>query len=233
MIWNSTTLQEYQESLADHLLAEISRVCGPAAPPLEQAEELARGVAAYCAIQGPDRTLPASYISMLLARALRGIGAEAAAACFAVADANRDGAARAGAAGIWTGEITPDWWNVFASGLVRPARWLSADGEAMWVLDFARLAKDGNDSLELALCRGVRIILEQLAEAWDETGGDGVLGLTGLRPVADASDAVRRAARRRARELSLYCDSVLEHMAPARAWKDRPRVLVLDLAINR
>ncbi len=106
----------------------------------------------------------------------------------------------------------------------------------MWTLDFRRLRKEQAGWLEITLLPGLRALLEQLAPAWDDFSGAGLLGLRGLYAAGFAPTPRRRKkAKRHSRYAPLdapairaFCLRVLTHLQTARGWLRTPSVLYLD-----
>lgn len=199
------------------------------------AEAVSAAVTTYLADQHLAPPLPDDYLHLLIYRALRTL--------------NQNDAARAWAAAhlpgidlpvfdpdIWPGPVPLLVWQLFASRLVRPARTLTAEGNTLWTLDFRRLRLEEAGWLEITLLPGLRALLEQLAPAWDDTSGAGLLGLRGLYAAGFAPTPRRRKkAKTRSRYAPLdapairaFCLRVLAHLQTARRWTRTPDVLYLD-----
>jgi hypothetical protein len=120
---------------------------------------------------------------------------------------------------------------VLGSGLVQASRWLAVHPGTVWTLDLPRLLHRKGDHLELALFRGLDLILDTLAGLWDASDGEGVLGLRRSAEAArlllgPATPAARLCALRN--ELRDACDIRLDILGAARGWTARPRVLFTD-----
>ncbi len=199
------------------------------------AEAVATAVVHYLATQRLSPPLPDDYLHLLIYRALRFL--------------HQDAAARAWAAAhlpgadlpvfdpeVWPGPVPLLVWQLFASRLVRPARTLTAEGRILWTLDFRRLRQEQAGWLEITLLPGLRALLEQLAPAWDESSGAGLLGLRGLYAAGFApTPRHRRKTRSHSRyapldapALRAFCLRVLAHLQSTRGWRHAPDVLYLD-----
>ena len=198
------------------------------------AEAVAAAVVAYLADQRLAPPLPDDYLHLLIYRALRSL--------------NQPDAARRWAAAhlpgvdvpvfdpdVWPGPVPLLVWQLFASRLVRPARTVTAEGRILWTLDFRRLRKEQAGWLEITLLPGLRALLEQLAPAWDESAGAGLLGLRGLYAAGFAPTPRRRKPKAHsayapldAPALRAFCLRVLAHLQHARGWTRTPDVLYLD-----
>ncbi|HRX05605.1 MAG TPA: hypothetical protein P5306_00780 [Kiritimatiellia bacterium] len=217
-------------------LEELLRTTGNTAPlDPAAAEAVSSAVIAYLADQRLAPPLPDDYLHLLIYRALRTL--------------NQNDAARSWAAthlpgidlpvfdpDLWPGPVPLLVWQLFASRLVRPARTLTAEGKILWTLDFRRLRREEAGWLEITLLPGLRALIEQLAPAWDETYGAGLLGLRGLYAAGFAPTPRRRQkAKRHSRYTPLdapairaFCLRVLAHLQTARGWTRTPDVLYLD-----
>ena len=200
------------------------------------AEAVSAAVVAYLADQRLAPPLPDDYLHLLIYRALRTL--------------HQDSAARAWAAAhlpgvdlpvfdpdVWPGPVPLLVWQLFASRLVRPARTVTAAGKILWTLDFRRLRKEQAGWLEITLLPGLRALLEQLAPAWDEFSGAGLLGLRGLYAAGFAPTPGRRRKKSKSHSayapldapaLRAFCLRVLAHLQAARGWTRTPDVLYLD-----
>ena len=203
------------------------------------AEAVAAAAVAYLADQRLAPPLPGDYLHLLIYRALRSL--------------NQPDAARRWAAAhlpgvdvpvfdpdVWPGPVPLLVWQLFASRLVRPARTVTAEGRILWTLDFRRLRKEQAGWLEITLLPGLRALLEQLAPAWDESSGAGLLGLRGLYAAGFAPTPRRRKPKAHsayapldAPALRAFCLRVLAHLQHARGWRQIPDVLYLDFPSRR
>ena len=198
------------------------------------AEAVSAAVVAYLADQRLAPPLPDDYLHLLIYRALRSLN-------------QRDDAGRWAAAhlpgldvpvfdpDVWPGPVPLLVWQLFASRLVHPARTVTAEGRILWTLDFRRLRKEQAGWLEITLLPGLRALLEQLAPAWDESAGAGLLGLRGLYAAGFAPTPRRRKTKAHsayapldAPAIRAFCLRVLAHFQHARGWTRTPDVLYLD-----
>lgn len=203
------------------------------------AEAVSAAVVAYLADQRLAPPLPDDYLHLLIYRALRSLN-------------QRDAADRWAAAhlpgidvpvfdpDVWPGPVPLLVWQLFASRLVRPARTVTAEGRILWTLDFRRLRKEQAGWLEITLLPGLRALLEQLAPAWDDSAGAGLLGLRGLYAAGFAPTPRRRKPKAHsayapldAPALRAFCLRVLAHLQAARGWRQIPDVLYLDFPSRR
>ena len=205
------------------------------------AEAVSAAVVAYLADQRLAPPLPDDYLHLLIYRALRSLN-------------QRDAAGRWAAAHLpgidvpvfdpdgWPGPVPLLVWQLFASRLVRPARTITAEGRILWTLDFRRLRKEQAGWLEITLLPGLRALLEQLAPAWDDSAGAGLLGLRGLYAAGFAPTPGRRRKKSKSHSayapldapaLRAFCLRVLAHLQAARGWRQIPDVLYLDFPSRR
>ena len=200
------------------------------------AEAVAAAVVAYLADQRLAPPLPDDYLHLTIYRALRSLNQNDA--------ANRWAAAHLPGIDlpvfdpdVWPGPVPLLVWQLFASRLVRPARTVTAAGKILWTLDFRRLRKEQAGWLEITLLPGLRALLEQLAPAWDDSSGAGLLGLRGLYAAGFAPTPGRRRKKSKSHSayapldapaLRAFCLRVLAHLQAARGWRQIPDVLYLD-----
>ena len=198
------------------------------------AEAVAAAAVAYLADQRLSPPLPDDYLHLLIYRALRSLNQPDAARRWAAAHLPGIDVPVFDPA-VWPGPVPLLVWQLFASRLVRPARTVTAEGRILWTLDFRRLRKEQAGWLEITLLPGLRALLEQLAPAWDESAGAGLLGLRGLYAAGFAPTPRRRKPKAHsayapldAPALRAFCLRVLAHLQHARGWTRTPDVLYLD-----
>jgi len=121
---------------------------------------------------------------------------------------------------------------LYGTGMVRPSEWVVTGDQAIWVLDLKQMTLYGHAPLELLFFRSMLLILDAVADIWDECSGDGVLGLrhvctaaAGLLGVSERADAVSDLAA----EIVDACTSKLDQLREARGWLTSPSVMNLDL----
>ena len=205
------------------------------APEPAAAEAVAAAVVQYLADQRLSPPLPDDYLHLLIYRALRSLGQAAAARTWAAAHLPGADLPVFDPA-VWPGPVPLIVWQLFTSGLVRPTRTITAAGRILWTLDFRRLRREQAGWLEITLLPGLRALLEQLAPAWDETSGAGILGLRGLYAAGFAPTPRRRKkpnphspfAPLDAPAIHAFCLRVLARLQSLRGWRRAPDVLYLD-----
>jgi len=121
---------------------------------------------------------------------------------------------------------------VFGTGMVGPSQWIVTGDHAMWVLDLREMTIREDAPLELLFFKGMQIVIESMADVWDESRGDGVLGLRHICCAAskllcaseDASSVTELTT-----EIKGMCTSKLNQLRDLRGWLTTPMVLNLDL----
>jgi hypothetical protein len=119
---------------------------------------------------------------------------------------------------------------VLGTGLVRPAVWSVTGDTTVWVLDLTPLTRRGRDRLELVFFGSLNVVLETIADLWDASRGNGVLGLNHVSASAAAllgGLAGKRQITQLARELCLTCAGKLDHLRAQRGWRTAPIVMNL------
>ena len=219
--------------LRDHLAAMLREVRLDATT----AEAVAAAVTTYLDDQQLALPLPDDYLHLLIYRALRTLNQNDAARLWAQTHHLGNGDVPIFDPELWPGPVPLIVWQLFASRLVRPLRTITAEGRILWTLDFRRLRREQAGWLEITLLPGLRALLEQLAPAWDESSGAGLLGLRGLYAAGFAPTPRRR--RTKAKTYSAYapldapsirsfCLRVLANLQHPRSWTTTPDVLYLD-----
>ncbi len=233
MIWRSgELLQKDQDALCDYLAGQIAAASTSFSP--SQAREIARGVTAYCSGFMTEQGVSSDYMALLLSRALWCLGEKDLA--MTLVDRQQLDSRQAGLflSSPEGGAVSVDAWNLMDSRLVRPSEWAVENQSTVWVLDFARIKMEPQDFVELVFLQGLRILLERTAEIWDATGGQGVLGLKGLRDwLVVRKKAGPRSVRGLMEEIGAFCRDVMMKNQAKRAWADCPRVINLDIPLRR
>lgn len=206
MIWNP------QDSIAPSvpeavfsISAEINDACSDRfLLDLQGIEELAKAV--ECALEEQDDLArdDSKQILLLASRALSSLGEEEAARRLAI----------------------------LGSGTVRPSEWHVVGGRDVWVLDLSQLLAGNGTGLELAFFIAINIVLESMADVWDESSGSVVLGLRHVSPAASklaGNSSGKKAASALAAEIRMACERKLCRMRLVRGWRESPEVLSLDM----
>ena len=208
MIWNTVenTPAAAREAMASYLAGEINSVnIGSSRLSEESVRELARGVAAY--LQGDSAAgfcMETDRLLRLTSQALATVG-------------EKELARRL---------------LVFGTGLARSTESNMAASQGMLVIDLKRLTVKPDDCLELIFFRSLTSVLGIVAEAWDETEGDGALGLRGVGATAAALLGPAKARPRKIVALTVeilaHCRRNLESLRALRHWRHVPQLVNLD-----
>lgn len=199
----SQECKERSEAVA-HIVGKMSEICDEECFCEDYAEEIARAVEAYLDREVNCTFAESGYLMMLASRALSSVG-----------DAR-----------------TARRLLIFGTGLVRPSEWVVSGDSTMWVLDLRQLTVKDDISLELIFLNSLNTILESIAEIWDVTKGEGILG---LRHICSAVVSllgeieVQKAGSMLTKEIISMCESKLDRISSERNWINRPRVMNLDV----
>jgi len=235
MIWRTSEHARRSAAIHQHVISEITAACGEHPLPPEQVNEVAHAVEAYWSEFPSDVSLPSDYVKLMVARALAGAGEGDAARRLAMATAKDEEGRGAVEAFLEFTHLPPEVWLLFASGLVRPSRWMMAGVDWVWVLDLSRLTIGQGDRTELAVLQALRAVMRTVAEVWDVSKGRGVLGLKELRAtamrLAVPADSAR-AVERWTGVVRTYCGDLLGALQSERGWETRPELVVLDVGVR-
>ncbi len=117
----------------------------------------------------------------------------------------------------------------FSQGVIRPADWAGARVDRMWTLDFSRLKLSETEKHEITLYRCIRTMLDNMYAFWDETRGEGVLGLKGLALLKVEDGARQKHTLTDSDALLEYITDLLSQQKDRRDWQAVPSLLNLDL----
>ncbi|MBN1269233.1 MAG: hypothetical protein JXB04_06570 [Kiritimatiellae bacterium] len=232
MIWaQADPLPADTSALQTHLQVRVADVCGEIPVRGEAVREAARAVAQYCLQDLGAACVPDDCLEALMSRSLAGAGEVEAAE---VLLARGHGARMTQAAALMLqSRVGAAWaWKACATRLVRTSQWSAVTVRDVWVLDLDVVSWSADDGLELALFGVVRGLIERMADVWEQTGGQGWLGLRGLaRRAGMLLQCGERsaAAGRLAAEVRRFGEQVLRAQARRRGWADCPGILNLDL----
>ena len=119
------------------------------------------------------------------------------------------------------------------TGMIKLSKWDAAEGEAVWMLDIRQMIDRNKSFLEILFFRSLHIILEFIADVWDESNGRGILGLRHIRDAAFAlkSNNIKKKKKSQAfvREVKALCARKLEVISNKRGWRYSPEVMILDV----
>jgi hypothetical protein len=205
MIWDIQGSPEGRCSvLVSYLANEIEGICGKEILlASDQVEEVASAIESFLTEEGAESP-DERYLVVLAAKALQSVGEERAARRL----------------------------FVLGSGLVTPSEWEVTGGNAVWVVDLRQMTVDGQTALEMVFFTSLHIVLDAIAEVWDETDGRGTLG---LKHVCQTASGLLGGVERKGRlsalaaEIVDVCERKLERIGEVRGWKESPRILNLDL----
>ncbi len=121
---------------------------------------------------------------------------------------------------------------VFGTGLAEPAVWEFTGGQRVWSLDLRQVTVRDNAWLELRFFPLLTRIVRGVSEVWNESSGEGTLG---LRPVCQSARGLLGGSRSSGdRQLSAevlrHCRAVLDQVGAESGWRSRPRVVNLDVS---
>ncbi|MBN2301525.1 MAG: hypothetical protein JXN60_03310 [Lentisphaerae bacterium] len=119
---------------------------------------------------------------------------------------------------------------LLGTGLVSPSAWEVTDNRTMWVLDLKRIAVWNSASLEMVFFRSLHMILDAIADVWDEVDGQGMLGLRHVCATASALQGNKKnAIQGFTEEIRDLCRRKLMQIGQERGWNHAPRVMDLDM----
>lgn len=233
MIWNYTN-EPPADPLVKHIQAELTDagITHTGAVGETARHAAAEAVAAFLRHEGRT-TVASEYLLMLTARALWAVGDEYAARRLVDSVGRTLDFSRHYADAACTAGVTLDEWAFFfTSRAVRPAKFPSLGGDTLWVLDMAKLVSSPAPGLEMGVLRAIQAALARLADIWEDTDGNGLLGLSRLHQASGlilAAPPTARKSRRLAKELTKYCWSCLEVLRMRHGWTRQPGLVCLDL----
>ncbi|MDP6524128.1 MAG: hypothetical protein QGI24_09245 [Kiritimatiellia bacterium] len=203
---NRLSGEQEDSALVSHISEQVAEICGH--EHLIQSGniyDIAHAVASFIDDSDHSHSVDSSYLVMLASQALSSIG---------------------------EGEAAHRVY-LFGTGMVRPAQWEVSGSEAMWVLDLREMTVLADADLEIVFFNSLAMILDSIAAVWDETGGNGVLG---LRHVSSAVAALlggfesKNQMQDLTSEIKDMCTCKLESVSQDRNWESVP--LVMDLDVN-
>lgn len=186
-----------------HIQSEIADICGSDADTDFCREEIAKAIEYFLENEHKDEFIESKTLTMLAAQVLASIG--------------DPGSARR--------------LMLFSSGMVKPSEWIVTGDKDVWVINLKEITMQEDASLELIFFRGVQLVLDSIADVWDECSGDGVLG---LRHVCLAAASLLGAPRN-SRAVAELSDEIIDtsigklhQLKNERNWDSVPFVLNLD-----
>ncbi len=186
-----------------HIQSEISDICGVDVDTEFCREEIAKAIEFFLENDHKSEFIESKTLTNLAAQVLTSIG--------------DPGSARR--------------LMLFSSGMVKPSEWVVTGDKDVWVLNLKEITMQEDASLELIFFRGVQLVLDSIADVWDECAGDGVLG---LRHVCLAAASLLGAPRN-SKAVAMLSDEIIDtsiaklaQLKRERGWESVPFVLNLD-----
>jgi len=195
-------------------------------------DEIARSVAEFAAQRANGMLIPSDYLLILTCRALWASGAgQTARALLRMKgpELNIDGACS-------DAVFNSDFFHclntrpAFLRALHSSASVWSLTGP-YWILDLREVFPLPETGLEMTVWRVMHILMQNLAELWESSGGRGSLGIRNMRYLSAAILGFARRSRQERRftaEMICNCEYDLASAATARDWRLTPVVLDLD-----
>lgn len=203
MIWNPKQMGATPLPAIEDLVEELSALCGATlGDDIDKLADVAVAVEATLEEQASDVAQAPGMVVALASKALWAIGETRA-------------ARRLGLLGA--GVILPTEWNV-------------AGGATMWVVDLRPLWPRDGVLMELQVLGSLDMVLDCMADVWDDSDGRGILGLRHLEDVASRMN--RRKSGRRAWESEILagCAARLRTIGAMRGWRVRPDLMALHMS---
>ena len=191
--------------IVTHVTGEFKKVCAEAVVDNPEAlYEVAKAVEHFLDTEAKCSFVESDKIVMLASQALSSVGEEKAARRMIL----------------------------YGSGLVRPSEWIVTGEDSMWVLDLKQITVREDAMLELFFYKSLYVVLDSISDIWDQTSGNGTLGLRHVCAAAknlsgDESKSVRLSAVEN--EIIDVCRCRLEQMSADRNWTEVPGVVNLDV----
>lgn len=236
MILNEPNISAHPgvEPLAREIADGIRRA-GADAPDqgvLVYGDEIARSVAEFAAQRANGMLIPSDYLLILTCRALWASGAGQTARALLRTkgpELNIDGTCS-------DAVFNSDFFHclntrpAFLRALRSSASVWSLAGP-YWILDLREVFPLPETGLEMTVWRVMHILMQNLAELWESSGGRGSLGIRNTRHISTAILGFARRSRQErqfAAEAIRHCEHDLAAAATARDWRLTPVVLDLD-----
>jgi hypothetical protein len=204
MICNPETLPEQGGSvILSHIQAELAEVCGSEDGTAPCHDEVARAIQLFLENEAETEFVDARTLTLMAAQALKSLGQGG--------DARR--------------------LILFGSGMVRPSEWVVTGDQAIWVLNLKDIALREDASLEIIFFKGIQVVLDSIADVWDASGGDGIMGLKHVFLAASSLLGAPRnskAVQKLCEEIREICIGKLQQIGRERGWHAEPFVLNLD-----
>ncbi len=200
---DDSNMQNGELPVVSHIQSEIDAICGNDIDTEFLHEEISRAIDYFLKNESGAQYVKDTDITALAAKVFSSIGEQ--------------GTARR--------------LMLFGTGMVKPAEWIVSGDKDVWVVNLKEITMQADASLELIFFRGIQIVLDSIADVWDECSGDGVLG---LRHVCLAASSLLGAPRN-SKAVAVLSEEIIDttmaklhQLKKVRGWRDVPFVLNLD-----
>jgi hypothetical protein len=109
---------------------------------------------------------------------------------------------------------------LFGAGVIKPLKWDVAGEDTLWALDVDYIMMGNPVDCELLIFPTLNVILASICDLWDESGGQGMLGLLHTRRALRSSLQIG---------LKQGCEAWLKRTSLERQWSSTPQVINLDM----
>ena len=207
MIFNAlTTETDTNSAVLGDILSKISAVSDEVESLThEETVELARAVELFVTEMSSDSSVDSEELTRLASRALSGVGED----------------------------VIARRLLLFGTGMIRPSEWIISGNNMVWVLDLKQLVVPVDTPLELFMFPCLNAVIDAIADLWDESDGEGALGLKHVCDTAEAflGNNCKNAAKRRllANEIGRFCAGCLSRSGKTRGWSHTPEIVDLDV----
>ena len=205
MIYNPEALPlTGKSSIVTHIQSEIDDICGSEVDTEFYREEIGRAIEYYLAQEHNARYINTKSLTMLASRVLASIGEPVAARRL----------------------------MIFGAGMVKPSEWVVSGDRDVWVINLREIILREESSIELILFRGIHLILDAIADVWDESDGEGALGLRHVCQSAGKLLGISKRTKdvfRLSDEIIALSVNKLKQLRKERNWHAAPLVLNLDV----
>lgn len=197
-------------------------------PPGVMADNIAASVAAYCREFMPHGVRRSDLI-LLIARSFSAVNDRAAARRALCSLKSHERHAERWLEILSELQHFPSLLPYFSLGAIRPADWVGAQVDRMWILDFDRVSLSAAEKHEMMIHGSIRALVEHMVVFWDATAGEGVLGVKGLSTLYVEEGTRSRQTVTAADDLLQYITDLLLQQKEPRGWDAVPTLLNLDL----
>jgi hypothetical protein len=229
MIWARDTELDHRQDLYEQVLRDFQEADPDLPQEAHGLEELAGAVVEYCDQRFGEGAVPSEYYGLILSRALWSVGRDRSAEKVLQRWCSDDAAALCTPLEPVGGRTR--LWPLCRAGLVRSGNWLSVGAPGGWIIDLGKMTIGSSSALELVIHETLLRLLPEMVHVWDARGGEGWLGLQGVREVEREiyGRSGTKAGIRLRRELLGCCRGCLAQCREARAWRQEPEVRDLSI----